>query len=84
MSVLYAASAYKKQLDLWVVECLLSQLERWAPTSSLTNLILLGRLFSTCCYKTLYDLTFLQIDNQCLSLQCCAAIFVSTFDGKTN
>ena len=71
----------------WDVECLLSLLERWAPTSSLTTFklawktaTLLALVTAKCCS----DLTLLCVDNQHLFLQCNAAIFVPLSGGKTD
>ena len=76
-----------KWFDPWDVECLLSLLESWAPTSSLTTFKLAWKtatLLALVTAKHCSDLTLLCIDNQHLFLQCNAAIFVPLSGGKTD
>ena len=56
-----------KQFDPWDVECLLSLLESWAPTSSLTTFKLAWKtptLLALVTAKHCSDLTLLCVDNQ--------------------
>ena len=76
-----------KHFDLWDIECLLTLLESWAPTSSLTTFklawktaTLLALVTAKCCS----DLTLFCIDNQHLLLQCHVAIFIPLSGGKTD
>ena len=76
-----------KCFDPWDVEHLLSLLESWAPTSSLTTFKLAWKtatLLALVTAKHCSDLTLLCIDNQCLFLQHHAAIFISLSGGKTD
>ena len=76
-----------KQFDLWDIECLLSLLESWAPTSSLTTFKLAWKtatLLALGSAKCCSDLTLLCVDNQHLFLQHNAAIFIPFFAGKTD
>ena len=68
-----------KHFDPWDVEHLLSLLESWAPTSSLTAFKLAWKtatLLALVTAKHCSDLTLLCIDNQHLFLQCSGAIFI--------
>ena len=61
-----------KRFDPWDVECLLSLLESWAPTSSLTTFKLAWKtaaLLALVTAKRCSDLTLLCVDNQHLFLQ---------------
>ena len=71
-----------KQFDPWNVEHLLSLLESWAPTSSLTTFKLPWKTATLLVLVT--DLTLLCVDNQHLFLQCNAAIFIPVLGGKTD
>ena len=76
-----------KWFDPWDVECLLSLLESWAPTSSLTTFKLAWKtatLLALVTAKHCSDLALLCVDNQHLFLQCNAAIFILMSDGKTD
>ena len=76
-----------KHFDPWDIEHLLSLLESWVPTSSLSTFklawktaTLLALVTAKCCS----DLTLLCIDNQHLFLQHNAAIFIPLSGGKTD
>ena len=74
-----------KHFDPWDVEHLLSLLECWTPTSSLTTFKLVWKivtLLALVTSKHCSDLTLLCIDNQHLFPQCHAAIFVTFSGGK--
>ena len=74
-----------KHFDPWDVEHLLSLLESWTPTSSLTTFKLAWKtatLLALVTVKCCSDLTLLCIDNQHLFLQCNAAIFIPMSGGK--
>ena len=76
-----------KHFDSWDVEHLLSLLEDWAPTSSLTTFKLTWKttnLLALDTVKCCSDLTLLCIDNQHLFLQHHAAIFIPLPGGKTD
>ena len=76
-----------KCFDPWDVECLLSLLERWAPTSALTTSKLAWRtaaLLALVTAKHCSELILLCIDNKHLFLQHNAAIFIPMSDGKTD
>ena len=76
-----------KQFDPWDMEHLLSLLEHWAPTSSLTTFKLawkIATLLALVTAKHCSDLTLLCVDNQHLFLQYHAAIFVPLSGGKTD
>ena len=76
-----------KWFDPWDVEHLLSRLESWAPTSSLTTFNLAWKtatLLALVTAKHCSDLTLLCVDNQHLFLQHNAAIFIPLSGGKTN
>ena len=76
-----------KRFDPWDVEHLLSLLESWAPTSSLTTFKLAWKtatLLALVTAKHCSDLTLLCVDNQHLFLQCNAAIFIAMSGGKTD
>ena len=77
----------RKWFDPWDVECLLSLLESWAPTSSLTTFKLAWKtatLLALVTAKYCSDLTLLCADNQHLFLLHNAAIFVPLSGGKTD
>ena len=72
-----------KHFDPWDVEHLLSLLESWAPTSSLTTFKLAWKtLLALVTAKHCSDLTLLHIANQHLFLQHHAAIFIPLYGGK--
>ena len=76
-----------KQFDPWDVEHLLSLLESWAPTFSLTTFKLAWKtatLLALVTAKHCSDLTLLCVDNQTLFLQCNAAILVPLSGGNTD
>ena len=76
-----------KQFDPWDVEHLLSLLESWAPTSSLTTFKLAWKtatLLALVTTKHCSDLTLLHVDNQHLILQHNAAILIPWSGGKTD
>ena len=76
-----------KWFDPWDVECLLSLLESWTPTSSLTTFKLAWKtatLIALVTAKCCSDLTLLCVDNQHLFLQHNAAIFIPMSGGKTD
>ena len=76
-----------KQFDPWDIEHLLSLLDSWAPTSSLTTYKLAWKtatLLALVAEKHCSDLTLLCVDNQHLFLQRNAAIFVPLSGGKTD
>ena len=76
-----------KWFDPWDGECLLSLLESWAPTSSLTTFKLAwktGTLLALVTAKYCSDLTLLCVDNQHPFLQHNAAIFIPLSGGKTD
>ena len=76
-----------KWFDPWDVEHLLSLLESWAPTSSLTTFKLAWKtatLLVLVTAKHCSDLTLLCVDNQHLFLQHNAAIFIPQSGGKTD
>ena len=71
--------------DPWDVEHLLSLLESWAPTSSLTTFKLAWKtatLLALVTLKHYSDLTLLYFDNQHHFLQHHAAIFIPLSGGK--
>ena len=73
-----------KQFDPWDVEHLSFLLESWAPASSLTTFDLawkMAALLALGLTKHCSDLTLLCIDNQYLSLQHNAAIFIVASGG---
>ena len=77
----------RKWFDPWDVEHLLSLMESWAPTSSLTTFRLAWKtatLLALVTAKHCSDLTLLCVDSHHLFLQCHAAIFVSLSGGKTD
>ena len=66
---------------------MLSLLESWAPTSSLTAFKLAWKtatLLALVTAKHCSDLTLLCVDNKHLFLQCNAAIFIPQSGGKTD
>ena len=76
-----------KQFEPWDVECLLSLLESWAPTSSLATFKLAWKtatLLALVTTKHCSNLTLLCVDNQHLFLQHNAAIFIPWSGGKTD
>ena len=76
-----------KHFDPWDVECLLSLLESWAPTSSLTTFKIAWKtatFLALVTTKHSSDLTLLCTDNQHLFLQGHAAIFIPFPGGKTD
>ena len=76
-----------KWFDPWDVEHLLSLLESWGPTSSLTTFKLAWKtvtLLALVTAKHCSDLTLLCVDNQHLFLQHNAAIFIPLSGGKTD
>ena len=76
-----------KHFDPWDVEHLLSLLDSWAPTSSLTTFMLVWKtatLLALVIVKHCSDLTLLCIDDQHLFLQCHAAVFIPLSSGKTD
>ena len=76
-----------KCFDPWDVEHLLSLLESWAPTSSLTTFKLAWKTATLLALVTAghcSDLTLLCIDNQHLFLQHNCAIFIAMSGGKTD
>ena len=76
-----------KWFDPWDMEYLLSLLESWTPTSSLTTFKLAWKtatLLALVTAKHCCDLTLLCVDNQHLFLQHNAAIFIPISGGKTD
>ena len=76
-----------KCFDPWDVEHLLTLLESWAPTSSLTTFKLAWKtatLLALVTAKLYSDLMLLCIDNQQLFHQCHAAIFIPLSGGRTD
>ena len=76
-----------KHFDPWDIEHLLSLLESWAPTSSLTTFKLAWKaaiLLALVTAKHCSDLTLLYFNNHHLFLQHHAAIFIPLSGGKTD
>ena len=76
-----------KWFDPWDVECLLSLLESWTPTSSVTTFRLAWKtanLLALFTAKCCSDLSLLCVDNHHLFLQHNASIFVPLSGGKTD
>ena len=76
-----------KCYDPWDGECLLSLLESWVPTSSLSTFNLAWKtatLLALVTAKCFSHLTFLCINNLHLFIQHHAAVFIPSSSGKTD